>query len=216
MVFWDSPMKISVASSALLIAILLLPIACKSGASRDQSATSEPKISTAPSPGPVLFTLKPTTTKEPDIQQWLASYTSHGKTALFRIQLHLPKSSSDKTSPILFGRGRFLSEPVSDSSVMLADLQKALEAKSLPKNVKREATLPFTYATLGEHQSRSEDDSFSSKPSGNWNAMKIFITTGDEESEVFMNLNPTDGKGEFSIKDSDYGDAILGKLASIL
>jgi hypothetical protein len=209
-------MKVSAASSTLFAAILFLPIACKSAESRDQRAISEPKISTAPS-GYVLFTLRPTKTQDPNVQQWLASYTSHGKTALFRIELNLPRSSSNnKTTPILFGEGRFLSEPASESSAMLADLQKALEAKSLPKNVKREATLPFTYATLGEHQSRSEDDSFSSKPSGNWNAMKIFISTGDEESEVFMNLNPVDGKGEFSIKDSDYGDAILGKLASIL
>jgi len=99
---------------------------------------------------------------------------------------------------------------------MLADLKTALEAKSLPKNIKRESALPFTYATLGEHQSRIQGGGYSSKPSGNWIAMKIFISSGDEESEVFMNLDPIGGNGEFSIKDSDYGDAILTRLASIL
>src|SRR5258708_21729259 len=117
MIFLRLCMKIAPAYSTLLAAILFLPIACKSAENKDQSAVSEPKINRAPSPGYVLFTLRPTKTQGPNVQQWLASYTSRGKTALFRIELNLPQSSSnDKTTPILFGEGRFLSEPTSESS----------------------------------------------------------------------------------------------------
>jgi len=46
--------------------------------------------------------------------------------------------------------------------------------------------------------------------------MKIFIGEGDQKGEVFLNLNPVLGKGQFSIKDPDYGDTVLGQLASVL
>jgi len=33
---------------------------------------------------------------------------------------------------------------------------------------------------------------------------------------VFFNLNPVLGKGQFSIKDADYGDIVLRQLSSVL
>jgi len=39
---------------------------------------------------------------------------------------------------------------------------------------------------------------------------------GDGSSEVFLNLNPALGKGEFSIKDPEYGDGVLQELAKVL
>jgi hypothetical protein len=46
--------------------------------------------------------------------------------------------------------------------------------------------------------------------------IKLFFGEGDGESEVFLNLNPTLRQGQFSIKDSDYGDAVLAELAKVL
>lgn len=46
--------------------------------------------------------------------------------------------------------------------------------------------------------------------------MKIFIGEGEQEGDVFLNLNPVIKKGQFSIKDSDYGDAVLAHLARML
>jgi hypothetical protein len=46
--------------------------------------------------------------------------------------------------------------------------------------------------------------------------MKIFIGDGDQQGEVFLNLNPVLRKGQFSIKDPDYGDIVLAQLASVL
>jgi len=57
---------------------------------------------------------------------------------------------------------------------------------------------------------------FSEKPRGSWTAMKIFLEAGDQEGEVFLNLNPELGKGEFSIKDEDYGDFVVAQLAKVL
>ena len=46
--------------------------------------------------------------------------------------------------------------------------------------------------------------------------MKIFIGEGEEEGEVFLNLNPVIKKGQFSIKDAEYGDIVLRQLARVL
>jgi len=46
--------------------------------------------------------------------------------------------------------------------------------------------------------------------------MKIFLGKGDSEGEVFLNFNSALGKGEFSIKDSDYGDFVIAELAKVL
>jgi len=99
---------------------------------------------------------------------------------------------------------------------MLAALQKALEAKHLPRKVKRAERLPFEYAVLGEHNSQVEGGGFSAKLPGNWTCMKTFLGDGDDESEVFLNFNPVSRKAQFSEKDVDYGDPVLAKLATVL
>ncbi len=147
--------------------------------------------------------------------QWLATYTAQGKTARFVIDLGPSKSSDSGGIRIGFGDGRFLAQPGSDASVLLLDLKKALEANKLPKKVVRASSLPFTYASLGDHQSQVSDGGFVSKPPGNWIVMKVFLGNNDE-GEVFLNLNPAIGKGQFSIKDADYGDYVVAKLATVL
>jgi hypothetical protein len=77
-------------------------------------------------------------------------------------------------------------------------------------------TLLFKYVSFGENQSRSLDGGFFTKPPGNWRPGKIFIGHGEQEGEVFLNINPVLKMGEFSIKDPDYGDVVLAQLASVL
>jgi hypothetical protein len=60
----------------------------------------------------------------------------------------------------------------------------------------------------------SSDGRFSGNPAGEWVNMKIFLA--NDEGEVFLNLNPTSNKGEFSIKDVDYGDVVIAELAKVL
>jgi hypothetical protein len=152
---------------------------------------------------------------------WLAAYTAQGKTARFRIELGSSRPLDDKESKqfdtdIRSGHGQFVAENGSDPSVLLADLEKALEAKATPANVQRANTLPFTLVSFGSHESQAPGGGFNAKPPGNWTPMKIFIGGGDREGQVFLNLNPVLKKGQFSIKDADYGDIVLRQLAQVL
>ena len=115
-----------------------------------------------------------------------------------------------------FGAGRIIAEPESDPSVLLADLKNALEAKQLPRKVRRTNSLQFTYADIGTNMSQAPGGGFFAKPPGNWTATKIFIGEGDQEGEFFLNVNSALKKGQFSIKDADYGDIVLSQLARVL
>jgi len=153
---------------------------------------------------------------------WIATYSSKGKTAKFRIEM-VVSPGEDTSDSIGFnlkmGKGKLVALPGSDASVLLVDLKKDLQAKTLPTKVRRAKALPFTFAILGQNQSRAADGGFNDKPAGNWNANKVFIGgehDDTDEGEVFLNLNPVQKKGEFSMKDADYGDFVLAKLATIL
>ena len=152
-------------------------------------------------------------------RQWLATYTSQGKTAKFRIELSPSSSLGDKESRsfnIQTGKGRFISEPGSDASVLLTDLAKALEAKAIPAKPKRVSSLPFQFASFGSNQSQAPGGGFRAAPPGNWTPMKLFIGEGEQQGEVFLNLNPVLRKGQFSIKDEEYGDIVVAQLARVL
>jgi hypothetical protein len=156
---------------------------------------------------------------QPDAQRgntmrFHAKYEAEGKIARFDFELTDAASSGDP--PVAFTSGRLLAVPGSDSSVLPRNLQKTLEAKGLPSKSQRVPELPFTAAILGTHQSHSADGGFFTRPRGNWTAMKIFIGNKDDPAEVFLNFNPTLRKGEFSIKDADYGDDVLRELAKVL
>jgi hypothetical protein len=104
----------------------------------------------------------------------------------------------------------------SDATVLLAHLKNALEAKSFPKQFKRVAVLPFTYITFGNNNSQAPGGGFNAKPAGHWTPMKIFIGNGEQEGQVFVNINPVIKKGQFSMKDPEYGDIVLAQLSSVL
>ncbi len=166
----------------------------------------------------VTFDLKPVH-GESGGQEWIAVYTSQGKTAKCRIELGLAEDHPAKSVHdfgFKSGEGRFVAEADSDSSVLLAELQKALEAKTLAKAAPRSSTLRFTFANLGEHLSRASGGGFNAIPAGDWTAMKIFLGEGEQEAEVFLNINPRIGRGQFSMKDPDYGDLVLAELAKVL
>jgi hypothetical protein len=192
--------------------LLLGLVTCSAKSSKPSGVLAEPY---GPAEGSVAFDLRPIDNKS-GRRQWSATYSSMGKTAKFRIEIDPSHAgdAEDKALHVSFGKGRFLPEPGSDASALLVDLKRALEAKAIPSKIDRVDALPFESAILGENQSRSPDGGFSSKPSGDWIAMKIFLAKG--EGEVFLNLNPVANKGEFCIKDPDYGDIVLAELAKVL
>jgi hypothetical protein len=201
---------------ALSCAVILstVTVACNRPTRAMQEYASETYI---PVPGAVAFDIKSVPSTEG--YGWLATYQGQGKTAKFRIELSKARGADDKESrgfDIKSGTGRFVAEPGSDASALLNDLKTALEAKSPPAKVRRMNALPFTFVSFGSNQSQSSDGGFFAKPPGNWTPMKIFIGEGDQEGEIFLNLNPVLAKGQFSIKDPDYGDIVLRQLASVL
>jgi hypothetical protein len=132
------------------------------------------------------------------------------------MELGPAKAIKERDFQMSSGSGRFLSQSGSEPGVFLADLAKALQAKKVPTNVYRVKTVPFDYAILGQHQSRSCDGGFADSPTDNWTAMKIFLGEGESEGEAFLNFNSAVGNAEFSIKDSDYGDFVTAELAKVL
>jgi len=198
-----------------LIAIAALTSACNRFAETQERVISE---SYREAPGAVAFDIVPID-REKGTSQWAATYTASRRTARFRIEFgpeRIIEAKGKNDFSFSTGKGRFVSDPDSDSSVLIAELKKALEATKLPKRVKKTASLPFTFVNIGEHLSQAEDGGFNVDPPGNWKAIKLFIGEGKQECQVFVNLNPTIRKGQFSIKDPEYGNMVLAELARVL
>lgn len=169
-------------------------------------------------PPTVVFDLSPTPqpANSPKAKLYDCTYPARGKTAKFQLQIILgaPLKMDSKSAEAT--NGRFISVSGSENTSLLEDLKAALEAKQTPTNVKRKSTLPFDLVLLGERQSRNSKGGYSDEPPGDWIATKIFLPSGGDDGEVYLNLNFVLGKGEFSIKDSDYGDYLLQEFAKVL
>lgn len=198
-----------------LAMFLLVTSGCTRPAKTAQGRTAEAYVSDSRSVG---FDIKRLKGQNVSLR-FEATYESRGKLAKFTIEFgptRTVESKDPKDFPMGTGEGRFVAEPGSDAAVLLADLQKALEAKAIPAKIQRVQALPFTFVNLGDNLSQAPGGGFNANPSGGWTAIKIFIGEGEQEGEVFVNLNPSIGKGQFSIKDSDYGDIVLKQLATVL
>jgi hypothetical protein len=199
----------------LCFSAALLAAACNRSASVPAGRVVEAYI---PNSGAVGFDLTPIPSP-PGTSQWKATYSSKGKTAIFRIELGAAKISRDEGPAdftIKSGEGRFVAEAGSDATAFLSDLKTALEAKTLPAKVRRATSVPFTFANIGENLSQAPGGGLNVKPPGNWTAIKLFLGEDEQECQVFFNVNSAIGKGEFSIKDPDYGDLLLAQFAKVL
>jgi len=195
---------------ASCVAALLVSLACSPKSISPPGGAAKPYDD---GEGSVQFDIRPLESKA-GAAQWAATYSAGGKTAKFRIELGPSEPAKDTTLPLSYGKGHFVGEPGSDASVFLADLKKAFEAKTIPTKVEKVASLPFEFVILGKERLRPSDGGFSANPGGEWVHMKIFLA--NDEGEVFLNLNPSSNKGEFSIKDVDYGDVVVAELAKVL
>lgn len=199
----------------LLASALLAASGCNRSASNASGRTVEAYL---PDSGSVGFDFQPVKNEDGSIRLQ-ASYGSQDKIAKFTIEFGPTRKIDSKDHndfPMGVGKGKFVAEPGSDASVLLANLQKALEAKSLPGKVQRVPALPFEFVNIGDNLSQAADGGFNSTPPGGWTALKIFIGEGEQEGEVFVNFNLAMRKGQFSIKDPDYGDLVLKQLATVL
>jgi hypothetical protein len=148
-------------------------------------------------------------------QQWIGTYNSPGKIARFRIDFGAPESTPGNAG-VKSGEGTLIPEPGSDSSVLLVDLQKALRARTAPKAPLTKTSVPFTYITIGDNLSQAPDGGFNANPPGNWTALKLIFGDGDRESEIFLHINASVKRGQFSMKNPGDGDLALAELAKVL
>lgn len=194
------------------VCALLLGVACNKQRGSPAEKPLEPYVADS---GSVGFDIAPLPSRGDEVG-WLATHTSGGRIAKFQVWIGSQKSSNVKDFSLKTGSGKFVAVDGSDSTALLAELKKALEAKKDPQNNVRKAELPFSFANLGDNLSQASGGGFDSKPAGHWTAMKIFIGDGDDECEVFLNINPLIRKAQFSIKDADYGDQVLNELSKVL
>jgi hypothetical protein len=196
----------------LFIIGFLVAALCAGCEKQEPQPIAEPQVP-AVGDGWLMFSLRPADgASSDDVKRYSAAYVADGKTARFEIELTMARPSGQ--IPIAFTKGKFIAVPNSDASSLLLALRKTLEAKTFPPNAVRVAELPFRAVILGDHVSHSPNGGFAVKPPGNWTTIKLFL--GDGSSEVYLNLNPVLGKGEFAIKDQDYGDGVLQELAKVL
>ena len=107
----------------------------------------------------------------------------------------------------------------SDCSEFLEALAPTLGFTGEMPTVGAVSKLDASVAVLGQNQSRASKNAevaggFTSNPVGTWLVTKLFLADG--EGEVFLNLNPDDGAGEFSLKDEDYATVVVTELAKVL
>jgi hypothetical protein len=200
----------------------------------------ERAVDAARPPGPVRFRIEDqgaVKRHDGETRIWLATHQMEGKTARFQIKLTVKPAKPDEL--LAFTSGVLYREPKSDSSALLLELARALDARRVPPSPRqKEGQLPFTAAILCQGLSRSQGEpttlirtaknqpselagtgaeiagSFNRKPKGTWIATKVFVADG--EGEFFLNLDPAGGIGEITLKDSDYGDIVMKELAKVL
>jgi hypothetical protein len=209
-----------VKSKSVVCVFLLVGLvagACGHESKPSQKSASEQKAATEPlvpdvGEGWLSFDLLgPESEEHSDATRFHATYRAEGKVARFDFELNTKQPSADGLQ-----FGRFIAVPGSDASVLLRNLEKTLEAKKLPANTQRASELPFAFIVLGNDLSHGIDGEMGPEPRGHWTAMKLFIGHEKDDSEIFLNFNATLHKGEFSIKDAEYGDNLLRYLAKVL
>jgi hypothetical protein len=195
----------------------LFAIACGHESKPAQKSALDSKVASEPlvpdvGEGWLSFDLQgPESEEHSDAKMFHATYRAEGKVARFDFELNTRPPSADGLE-----FGRFIAVPGSDSSVLIRNLKKTLEAKKLPATAQRVSELPFAFIILGNDLSHSIDGGMSPDPRGHWTAMKLFIGHEKDDSEVFLNFNIVLHKGEFSIKDPENGDTLIRYLAKVL
>jgi hypothetical protein len=118
-----------------------------------------------------------------------------------------------------FSTGALVREKGNNGGPFLHQVAKAIGAKSFPQTSPKADRLNFSLVILATGMSRAGNGElgagFVQSPPGDWMTTKAFLPSGDEDAEVFINLNPKLRVGEFSPKDPEYGDRVIAALAKI-
>jgi hypothetical protein len=174
-----------------------------------------------PSNQPASFILNEISSKvTPDgiLKTWQAT-SRCDSTQPFKFRLEMLLKTPKEKELFVFSKGAIIREPDRDGTTFLKEVARAIEAKAdLPQKSEHKDRLDFGTTILGMAQSRHGNNNiiggcFASDPPGNWIAFKLFLADGD--GEIYLNINPVIGQGEFSLKDPDYGEVVLRELATV-
>jgi hypothetical protein len=141
---------------------------------------------------------------------------ANGPAFHFGLELRLKKGGGAGAQAS--SNGAFTREKGNDGTLALKQITKALEAKTIPTGGERVARLDFSIVILGTGMSRRAEPEgrkvgYFQTPRGNWITTKATLKAG--EAEVFLNINPKLGVGEFAPEDPKYGNAVVAELAKI-
>ena len=143
---------------------------------------------------------------------WLASHDSKMGKAQFLISMDIRRASGN--SPFSVSKGSIEHVQGSEPGEFLRLLAVALAANKPHISKASLKQLPFSMAILGTNQSHEIGGSFSDRPAGSWIATKIFLA--NDQAEVYLNIDPVNGIGEFSMKDEEYGNTVIQELSKVL
>ncbi len=157
-------------------------------------------------------------TSDGTLKIWRApSRATDGEPFDFRLEMLLKTPKGDV--PFAFSKGAIIREPGANGTRFLMEIARAIEADGdVASQAERAERLDFSTAILGTSLTREAGDDiiggrFTSTKSGDWIAFKLFLADG--EGEVYLNVNPVIGEGEFTTKDPEYGEIVLRELAKV-
>src|ERR1700750_682554 len=117
------------ASAIFILAVILSGFdACKKA---DKATPGEESYN--PVDGAVALEIIPLNSE--GAERWLATFSDGTKTTKFQIELKQTAASSGGQPPV--GKGQFVPQVDSDPLPLLAELQKALRAKRMPRSVEK-------------------------------------------------------------------------------
>jgi hypothetical protein len=142
-----------------------------------------------------------------------------GPSCKFEIEIGKATSGGDGQFDFSFAPAAIVRRAGADCTQFLASLAPALGFSGDVPQPEPTSRLEASVTILGKNQSRANANAqiagaFVGNPPGPWLVTKLFLADG--EGEVFLNLNETDGFGEFSIKDPDYAELVVTELAKVL
>ncbi len=201
--------------TAVSVGLLLSSLACARSSTAppsDRAAAPATAAANQPlAPGAFRLELLP---PEPDGSTGYRAFTAAEAHCEFVVRLR--QSTSGSAGPIDFTSARLERRNTTDCSEFLRALAPELGFTGPLPTPEPLPSLDLEAALLGTHQSRSNGPygGFSSKPPGSWQLLKLFFN--DDEGEIFLNLNPEEGVGEFTPKDEEYATVVVTELSKIL
>jgi len=163
----------------------------------------------------IFFEIEPVKNKK---NLFKALYIKNKVKGGFLFSLNLKKRDS---KGIAFTHIIFKPLKGSQNSYLIKDLSDILQNKNKPGKTITVKELKKVCAIMGSNLTRESGNhtiagTFTSDKKGNWHAMKIFLGDEYKEAEIYFNINVSQGIGEISTKDSEYGNKAMKELLKIL